>query len=65
MWQGEITSPLHLKGWTATSLESGVQVTASGYRAKSGAHYLWITQLDASNGVKLKTNGANLIPNAP
>ena len=20
-WQGELTSPLHLKGWTATSLE--------------------------------------------
>ena len=61
-WQGEITSPLHLKGWTAASLEPGDKVTAIGYRAKSGAYYLWVTQLSASNGVQLKTNGDNLIP---
>lgn len=61
-WQGELTSPLHLKGWTATSLEPGVTVKVTGYRAKSGAFYVWITRLNASNGVQLKTNGSNLIP---
>lgn len=61
-WQGELTSPAHLKGWTSTSLEPGNELTISGYRAKSGALYLWITALKASNGVELKTNGKNLIP---
>jgi len=61
-WQGELTSPLHLKGWTPTSLEPGDEITATGYRAKSGAFYLWINQLKASNGMQLKTDGNNLIP---
>jgi hypothetical protein len=61
-WQGELTSPLHLKGWTATSLEPGERVIMTGFPAKSGALYLWITKLEASNGVTLKTNGTNLIP---
>ncbi len=61
-WQAEMTSPAHLKGWTPTSLAAGDEVTVTGYRAKSGAHYLWITSLKASNGVELKTNGRNLIP---
>jgi Family of unknown function (DUF6152) len=61
-WQGEMTSPAHLKGWTPTSLESGTQLTVTGYRAMSGAPYLWITSLRASNGVELKTNGRDLIP---
>ena len=64
-WQGELTSPMHLKGWTAASLESGNKVTVTGYRAKSGAYYLWITGLISSNGIELKTNGKNLIPDAP
>jgi Family of unknown function (DUF6152) len=64
-WQGELTSPLHLKGWTATSLEPGNQVKVTGYRAKSGALYVWITSLISSNGRQLKTNGENLIPDAP
>jgi Family of unknown function (DUF6152) len=64
-WQAELTSPLHLKGWTATSLEPGNTVTITGYRAKSGAYYVWITQLISSNGRHLKTNGDNLIPDAP
>jgi hypothetical protein len=64
-WQGELTSPLHLKGWTATSLEPGNTVKISGYRAKSGAYYVWITRLAASNGRQLRTNGDNLIPDAP
>jgi hypothetical protein len=61
-WQGEMTSPAHLRGWTRTSLEPGNELTVTGYRAKSGAYYLWITSLKSSNGVQLKTNGTNLIP---
>jgi hypothetical protein len=53
-WQAEMTSPANLKGWTATSLEPGVVVTVTGYRAKSGALFLWVTALTASNGMKLK-----------
>ena len=52
-WQAEMTSPVHLKGWTATSLEPGNIVTVTGYRAKSGALYLRITKLSSSNGVEL------------
>ena len=54
-WQGQMTSPAHLKGWTATSLEEGNVVTVTGYRAKSGATYMWITQLKSSNGTELKS----------
>ncbi|MBV8845143.1 MAG: hypothetical protein JO307_20235 [Bryobacterales bacterium] len=64
-WQGELTSPLHLKGWTATSLEAGNQVKITGYRAKSGAYYVWITRLVSSNGKEIRTNGDNLIPETP
>ena len=53
-WQAEMTSPAHLKGWTATSLEPGNIVTVTGYRAKSGAFYLRVTNLSSSNGVELK-----------
>ena len=52
-WQAEMTSPVHLKGWTATSLEPGNVVTVTGYRAKGGAFYLWVTNLSSSNGVRL------------
>jgi len=58
-WQGEMTSPAHLKGWTATSLEAGNVVTVSGYRAKSGAYYMWITKLSSSNGTELKSFSGN------
>lgn len=61
-WQGEMTSPAHLKGWTPTSLEPGNEVTVTGYPTKSGAHYLWINSLKSSNGAHLRTNGENLIP---
>lgn len=54
-WNGEMTSPAHLHGWTATSLEAGNTVTVSGYRAKSGAYYMWITNLKSSNGTELKS----------
>ena len=53
-WQAEMTSAGRLKGWTATSLEPGNVVTVTGYRAKSGASYLWVTNLSSSNGVELK-----------
>ena len=53
-WQAELTTPTRLKGWTATSLEPGVVVTVTGYRAKSGAPSLWVTALTASNGLELK-----------
>jgi hypothetical protein len=53
-WQAEMTSPARLKGWTATSLEPGNAVTITGYRAKSGALYLWVTDLSSSNGVELR-----------
>jgi len=53
-WQAEMTSPKSLKGWTATSLEPGDVVTVTGYRAKSGALFLWVTELSSSNGMKLR-----------
>jgi hypothetical protein len=53
-WQAEMTTPRNLKGWTATSLEPGDVVTVTGYRAKSGALFLWVTELSSSNGMKLK-----------
>jgi hypothetical protein len=53
LWQAEMTSPVHLKGWTATSLEPGNVVTVTGYRAKSGAFYLRVTKLTSSNGIEL------------
>jgi hypothetical protein len=52
-WQAELTTPNRLKGWTATSLEPGVVVTVTGYRAKSGAPTLWTTAMKASNGLEL------------
>lgn len=55
-WQGELGNPLHLKGWTATSLEAGNEVSVSGFRAKSGALYLWVTGLKSSSGVEIKAN---------
>lgn len=53
LWQAEMTSPVHLKGWTATSLEPGNVVTVTGYRAKSGAFYLRVLKLTSSNGIEL------------
>ena len=53
-WQAEMTSPKNLKGWTATSLEPGDVVTVTGYRAKSGALFVWVTELSSSNGMKLR-----------
>jgi hypothetical protein len=52
-WQAELTTPARLKGWTAASLEPGVIVTITGYRAKTGAASMWVTALTASNGLEL------------
>jgi hypothetical protein len=35
-------------------LEPGDVVTVTGYRAKSGALFLWVTELSSSNGMKLR-----------
>jgi uncharacterized protein DUF6152 len=56
-WQAELTSAVRLKGWSATSLEPGDVVTVTGYRAKSGAPYVWVLNLTASNGLELKAPG--------
>ena len=56
-WQAELTSAVRLKGWSATSLEPGDIVTVTGYGAKSGAPYLWVLSLSASNGLELKAPG--------
>jgi hypothetical protein len=56
VWQGQLTSRgnLNLRGWTATSLEAGNVVTVTGYRAKNGSLYLWVTALSSSNGTRLR-----------
>lgn len=55
-WEGELTSPAHLvpKGWSATSLVPGDEVTITGYRARSGARILWITDMVSATGKDLK-----------
>src|SRR3981189_2356980 len=55
-WQGEFGSPIHLapKGWTASSLEAGDEITITGYRAKKGARSLRVTRIVLSNGRELK-----------
>ena len=60
-WHGELTSAAHLtpKGWTATSLQSGDELTISGYPAKNGVPSLWITKILRSNGEELKIGSEN------
>ena len=53
VWHAELTSRANLKGWTATSIEAGNVVTVTGYPAKNGSLYLWITALRSSNGTRL------------
>ena len=55
-WQGEFGSPIHLapKGWTATSLEAGDEITITGYRAKNGVRSLRVTRIVLSNGRELQ-----------
>ena len=46
-WKGELTSPAHLnpRGWSATTLQPGDEITIAGYRAKNGAPSLWVTRI--------------------
>jgi Family of unknown function (DUF6152) len=55
-WEGELTSNLRLsrKGWTATSLEAGIEITISGYRAQSGAHVIRVTKIVLASGKELE-----------
>jgi hypothetical protein len=59
-WQGELTSAARLasKGWTATTLEDGNEVTITGYRAQSGVRTLRISKIIA-NGTELKIEAGN------
>ena len=59
-WQGELTSASRLasKGWTATTLEDGNEVTITGYRAQSGVRTLRISKIIA-NGMELKIEAGN------
>jgi hypothetical protein len=59
-WQGELTSAARLatKGWTATTLEAGNEVTITGFRAQSGVRTLRISKI-ISNGTELKIEMGN------
>ena len=60
-WQGELTSAARLasKGWTATSIEAGDELTISGYRAQSGVRVIRITKIMTSKGTELKIESGN------
>jgi hypothetical protein len=60
-WKGELTSASHLnpRGWTATTLQPGDEITIAGYRAKNGAPSLWVTKIALANGQELKIDGGN------
>jgi hypothetical protein len=60
-WQGELTSNLRLslKGWTRTSLEPGMEMTISGYKAQSGAHVIRVTKIVLANGKELELEPGN------
>ena len=60
-WQGELTSASRLstKGWTATTLEPGNEITITGYRAQSGVRVLRITKILSSNGAEIKIEIGN------
>jgi hypothetical protein len=55
-WEGELTSNLRLsrKGWAAVSLEAGMEITISGYRAQSGAHVIRVTKIVLASGKELE-----------
>jgi Family of unknown function (DUF6152) len=60
-WKGELSSSSHLgpRGWTATTLAAGDEITITGYRAKNGAPSLWVTKIVLANGQQLKIDGGN------
>jgi len=57
-WEGEMGSPSHLipRGWSATSIEQGNEITITGYPAKNGSHFLRVTKIVVS-GKELKMGG--------
>jgi len=60
-WQGELTSAARLaaKGWTATTLEPGNEVTITGYRAQSGVRTMRIMKILSADGTELKIESGN------
>jgi hypothetical protein len=60
-WQGELTSASRLsaKGWTATTIEAGNELTITGYRAQSGVQVLRIMKILTSNGAEIKIDPGN------
>ncbi len=60
-WQAELSSASHLapRGWTAASLESGDEITITGYKAKNGAPSLWVTKIVLPKGKEMKIDAAN------
>jgi Family of unknown function (DUF6152) len=60
-WQGELTSPSHLasRGWTATTLQAGDEISITGYRAKNGRPSIWVTKIRRANGQELKLDSGN------
>jgi hypothetical protein len=55
-WEGELTSNLRLSrlGWNAASLESGMEITISGYKAHSGAHVIRVMKIVTPSGKELQ-----------
>ena len=60
-WKGELGSAgaLSAKGWGATTLQPGDELTITGFRAKNGATSLWVTKTLLANGKELKMSGGN------
>jgi hypothetical protein len=54
-WKGELTSASHLapRGWTPNTVQSDDEVTITGFRAKNGAHSVWVNKI-VSNSKELK-----------
>jgi hypothetical protein len=50
---------LSAKGWTATTIEAGNELTITGYRAQSGVQVLRIMKILASNGAEIKIDPGN------
>ena len=60
-WHGEMSSPSHLvpKGWSAATLESGDQITVTGYLGKNNVPSLWIKQILLPDGKELTVEAEN------
>jgi len=60
-WQGELSSASNLaaKGWTAATLQEGMKITVTGYKAKSGVTTMRITKLLDANGKEIQLEYGN------